>query len=140
MKIKTKKEMNLPELIEWGWKNKELSKNKRFTSKNKGNLTIKQSVIFNDFSYAEIECNYCYGPEDIFTVEIEEPITEETKLDLIERFISGPGSACYKSHGNKTIKECSRRSPEKYTTTQFYIENDYRELVLIWTREKGLVE
>lgn len=67
-----------------------------------------------------------------FTVEVEEEVTEETKLDLIERFIGGMDSVCYTSNGNTTIKECLKRTPRDCTTTHFYIENDNRELVLIW--------
>lgn len=67
-----------------------------------------------------------------FTIEVEEDITEDTKLDLVERFIGGMGYACYTSHGYTTIRECLKRSPGDCTTTHFYIENDNRELVLIW--------
>lgn len=126
--IKTKKEMNLPELIEWAIK-KDI-KDEKFYSKNGCHI----SIDFRGHAFLwDIRLN------EIFTVEIEEEITEDTKLDLVERFIGGTGSVCYTSHGNKTIKECLRRSPEKCTTTHLYIENDHRELVLIW-RDGKLVE
>lgn len=67
-----------------------------------------------------------------FTIEVVEELTEDTKLNLIERFIGGTGIVCYTSGGNTTIKECLKRSPSDCTTTHFYIENDDRELVLIW--------
>lgn len=67
-----------------------------------------------------------------FTIEVEEEITEDTKLDLIERFIGGKDYVCYTSDENTTIKECLKRSPRDCTTTHFYIENDDRELILIW--------
>lgn len=70
--------------------------------------------------------------------EVEEEITEDTELLLMERFIGGMGYACYTSH-RTTIKECLKRSPRECTTTHFYIENDDRELVLIW-RDGKLVE
>ncbi|MBW0770486.1 hypothetical protein KYJ98_09170 [Mammaliicoccus lentus] len=125
--IKTKKEMNLPELIEWGWNNKELSKNKRFISKNKGNLAIKQSVIFNHFSYAEIENNYCYGPEDTFTVEVEEQVDENTELtalvELSSRGLLG-NTRLYRYHSiNEVIDNQS---------VAFYILNDDQTMDLIW--------
>ena len=72
------------------------------------------------------------------TVEVEEEITEDTELLLMERFIGGMGYACYTSH-RTTIKECLKRTPRECTTTHFYIENDNRELVLIW-RDGKLVE
>ncbi|WP_204206463.1 hypothetical protein [Mammaliicoccus sciuri] len=129
--IKTKKEMNLPELIEWAWNNKELSKNKQFTSKNKGNLAIKQSVIFNHFSYAEIENNYCYGPEDIFTVETEEEITEDTVLPRLVKYTYNS----YYEHRDKSINMLDRA--KEWST--FYYKDDNENMYLIW-RDGKLVE
>lgn len=71
-------------------------------------------------------------------IEVEEEIDEDTELDLIERFIGGMGYSCYTTH-RMTIKDCLRRSPEECTTTHFYIENDDRELILIW-RDGKMVE
>ena len=49
--IKTKKEMNLPQLIEWGWDNKDKVQGKNFKSNVKdvfGNYSIVQfSVLVN---------------------------------------------------------------------------------------------
>ncbi|WP_239760810.1 hypothetical protein [Mammaliicoccus sp. J-M39] len=127
--IKRKVEMNLPQLIEWGWNNKELSKNKRFISKNKGNLTIKQSVIFNHFSYAEIENNYCYGPEDTFTVEVEEEITEDT---VIPRLVVRHRDTGFTLYENDYINnEFSLDSVQA-----FYIMNDDLTMKLIWKNGK----
>ena len=131
MKIKTKKEMNLPQLIEWGWNNKELSKNKRFISKNKGNLMIEQSVIFNHFSYAEIENDYCYGPEDIFTVEVEKQVDEDTEITaLVELSSQGllGNTRLYRYHSiNDVIDNQS---------VAFYILNDDQTMDLIWKNGK----
>ncbi|WP_049417247.1 hypothetical protein [Staphylococcus hominis] len=74
VKIKRKVEMTLPELIEWGFKNE--IKNIEFVS----NFFEKKSVIFNLSGWAEFSDEYAYLPEDTFTVEVEEEITEETKL------------------------------------------------------------
>ena len=128
--IKRKVEMNLPQLIEWAWDNKEQSKNKRFISENKGNLAIKQSVIFNHFSYAEIENNYCYGPEDIFTVEIEEIVTEDTKFDiivLIER------DGCSATWANRSINKLKDNDSKEFHA---YIDGKFE---LIW-RDGRLVD
>lgn len=70
--------------------------------------------------------------------EVEEEITEDTKLDLVERFVGGMGRVCYTSN-RMTIKESLRYGSKECTTTHFYIENDERELVLIW-RDGKLVE
>ena len=80
MKIKRKVEMNLPQLLEWAWDNPKSSRNKRFVSENEEFSYVNQYVIFNEVSYAEIENSYCYGLNDLFTVEVEEEITEDTVI------------------------------------------------------------
>ena len=72
VKIKRKVEMTLAELIEWGFKNN--IKNKKFISNSKDYT----SVTFDSTGWGEFN-NY-FSPEDTFTVEVEEEITEETKL------------------------------------------------------------
>lgn len=134
VKIKTKKEMNLPELIEWAWKNEFISSVFWTSNREEG---------FNHKAFFDVDGNFYtsdnFNFNDTFEVKIEEEITEDTKLDLVERFIGGTGSVCYTSH-SMSIKECLKRSPKECTTTHFYIENEDKELVLIWTKEKGLVE
>lgn len=128
MKIKTKKEMNLPELIEW------IEKNRRFG----------ETFDSNRYNYVDVNVdgvlsftgNFC---EDIFTVEIEEEITEDTVLNLIVRYIGRFGDIGYLHNKNTTIKNSLKDSSDDCLMTNFYFENQDRELVLIWTREKGLV-
>ena len=123
MKIKTKKQFTLPQLIEWLLK----SGYRNYTANsNMGNIVTLSRYGAIQFSLGT------FFPEETFTVEVEEEVTEDTKLDLIERFIGGMDYVCYTSHGNTTIKECLKRSPSDCTTTHFYIENDDRELILIW--------
>ncbi|WP_323702042.1 hypothetical protein P3T86_05635 [Staphylococcus nepalensis] len=129
VKIKQKKTMNVSQLIEWAWNND--ITNKEYIC----NEFKKKSVIFNLSGWAEFSDEFSYNPHDTFTVEVEEEITEDTKLDLVERFIGGMGSVCYTSH-TMSIKECLKRSPRDCTTTHFYIENDDRELILIWRNGK----
>lgn len=126
MKIKTKKQLNLPQLIEWAWDNNVKGE---FFSIDKNEESGIYFATNNDFMMKNADyIRY----NNTFTVEVDEEIDEDTKLDLVERFIGGMGYACYTSHGNMTIRECLKRSPEECTTTHFYIENDNRELVLIW--------
>lgn len=75
-KIKRKVEMTLPELIEWGFKNN--IKNRKFV-RNRNQRYFKP-VVFNSCGYAEFNDDFSYSPEDTFTVEIEEEITEETQI------------------------------------------------------------
>lgn len=134
MKIKRKVEMNEKELI------KHLV--------NHESTTIYFSGISYDGAWLsiepEIESKVHFELKDVsengkaFTVEVEEEITEDTELDLIERFIGGMGYACYTSH-TMSINKCLRMAPEHITITHYYIENDDREPILIW-RDGKLVE
>lgn len=133
MKIKTKKQLNLPQLILWAWSNGITNLSFRGHDE-EGHLVV---ASFND--KGEFTSEWRISKNDIFEIETEEEITEDTKLDLIERFIGGMDSVCYTSDGNTTIKECLKRIPSDCTTTHFYIENDDRELILIW-RDGKLVE
>ncbi|MGO1989582.1 hypothetical protein [Mammaliicoccus vitulinus] len=134
--IKRKVEMNLIELIDWASKNVDKVKSEIFLSNARDVFGNYATVQFSVDGYAVITEGITH--DDTFTVEIEEEITEDTELDLIERFIGGTGSVCYTSH-TMTIKECLKRTPEACKTTHLYIENDERELVLIW-HEGKLVE
>lgn len=97
MKIKTKKQLNLPQLIEWTWDNdvRDLS----FRGHDKKGYVV--SISIND--KGEFTSDWRISKNDLFTVEVEEEITEDTRLDLIERFIDGMGSVCYTSN-RMTIK------------------------------------
>lgn len=123
MKIKRKKQLNLPQLIEYALDNGvtgAIFSDNRVDAKR---IRFESGTIVSIHGYMH--------KGDTFTIEIEEDITEDTKLDLVERFIGGMDYACYTSH-TMSIKECLKRSPSDCTTTHFYIENDDRELILIW--------
>lgn len=136
MKIKTKKKLNLPQLIEWGFDNPELAKGRAYRIDDEDARFAPYVSFLADGTGVRVPCTITQ--DNTFTVEVEEEITEDTELDLIERFIGGMGYSCYTTH-RMTIKDCLRRSPEECTTTHFYIENDDRELILIW-RDGKLVE
>lgn len=131
--IKTKKEMNLPELIEWITENDityrqyipKLAENTRFIAVN---------------GYGEIRIYEFVRPDDVFTVEVEEEITEDTVIPKIAEL-----NLCgYDQHEelfmneNKSIKQLL--SEEETNNKAFYILNDDLTMTLIWTKEKGLVE
>lgn len=129
--IKTKKEMNLPELIEWGWKN-EIEK-RSFIS-NGGKVTAN----FEDMGHFITDS---YISKDVtFTVEVEEEITGDTVIPKIAEL-----NLCgYDQHEelfvneNKSIKQLL--SEEETNNVAFYIMNNDLTMTLIWTKEKGLVE
>lgn len=128
MKIKRKVQKNLPQLIEYAWDN---------GIKNKGFESERTSRAYFDYD-GYLSCTRAMEPSDSFTVEVEEEITEDTELDLVLRFIS-EDKAYYTNPQTMSINTCLGSAPDDIITTHFYIENDNRELVLIW-RDGKLVE
>ena len=74
MKIKTKKQLNLPQLIEWAWDND--VKGETFYARETG----MENVHFNTSGRAEFSDVHQFSSDDYFTVEVEEEVTEDTKL------------------------------------------------------------
>ncbi|UXU84620.1 hypothetical protein MUA77_04120 [Mammaliicoccus sciuri] len=132
-KIKVEKEMNLPELLSWSIENKEQARFRDFRSKS-------MRVRFNDSAKPEIIFDKRFLPiEQTFKVQIEEEITEDTKLFLISRYIGKMGSVSY-LYDMTSISKRLKHLPVDCEITHFYIENENKELQLIWTKEKGLLE
>lgn len=130
--IKRKVEMNLPELIEWGFENEIVSKEYRCNEDDckKVVFSIDGNISFSTFQN--------YSANDTFTVEIEEPITEDTVFDkLISRYVFLSSKPSYAHSINTCIKEFIE---DRKVATHIYLENEDNELQLIWTKEKGLVE
>lgn len=127
MKIKTKKQLNLPQLIEWALENG--IKNTYYVSEN------RHIVTFDENGFLE---NATLPLNAIFTVKVEEEITEDTELDLIERFIVN-NKTYYTNPQTMSINTCLGAAPDDIIITHFYIETDNRELILIW-RDGKLVE
>lgn len=119
--IKIKKEMNLPELIEWGFKNN--IKNAVYNSKN------GLSVNFSFDGKAVI--GYAFSEEDTFTVEIEEEITEDTVLPRLVKYTYNS----YYEHRDKSINMLDRA--KEWST--FYYKDDNENMYLIW-RDGKMVE
>lgn len=133
--IKTKKEMNLPELIEWGLKNEITSK--EYTCDNKDGY---KSVIFDIGGNVHLNRFQTYLADDKYEVEIEEPITMDMEFHTVERFISSyVNKYRYATHNNKSVKDILEDRPPHVEVTHIYAEVN-NELVLIWTKEKGLVD
>nr|DAL43018.1 MAG TPA_asm: hypothetical protein [Caudoviricetes sp.] len=122
-KIKRKVEMTLPELIEWGFKNN--IRNREFVC----NQASYKSVIFNLNGWSEFSGEYSYLPQDIFTVEIEEEITEDTIFPSLLKI--------FEKEDNKTsacvYRDTSISSSEsKNRTLTYYLINNDGTLTLIW--------
>lgn len=129
MKIKTKKQLNLPQLIEWAWDNPKSSRNKRFVSENKEFPYVNQYVIFNEVGYAEIENSYCYGRNDLFTVEVEEEITEDTVIPkMLEKSFDAYQNIVLDIQVNHSINMVK----ENAEVLTLHIINDDDTHTLIW--------
>ncbi len=128
MKIKTKKEMTLPELIEWITENNitygqympNLAENTRFIAVN---------------GYGEMRIYGFIRPDEIFSVEIEEPITEDTVIPKLMVKFKSPSR--YQVFSNDYINGFE---VEEGNIEAFYIMNEDLTMTLIWTKEKGLIE
>ncbi|MDL0112324.1 hypothetical protein [Mammaliicoccus sciuri] len=118
--IKTKKEMNLGELLCWAIDNKEQASLKDFYSKNIG-------VKFNASGYPCIEFEKKFLPTyETFTVEIKEEITEDTVI---------PKMVCIgRKNQNETNIHYSRSIGQFLDNEDFnyYVLNDDDTLTLIW--------
>ena len=130
--IKRKVEMNLPQLIEWGWKNINKVQSEIFIS--------NVSDFFGNYSTVHFSVDgYCFKTDsvshkDTFTVEVEERIDEDTEItalvELSSRGLLGK-TTLYRYHSiNDVIDNQS---------VAFYILNDDQTMDLIWKNGK-LVE
>ncbi len=125
VKIKTKKKLNLPQLIEYAWDNG--ITNKEYIC---DGFEIK-SVVFNLSGWAEFSDEFSYNPHDTFTVEVEEELTEDTeipKMLVIGRF-----------DGYEEVYNQKLSSFNQHLLSAYLIHDDgYMEL--IYDEVKGLVE
>lgn len=131
VKIKVKKDMFLAELIEWGYKN--IVTGETFIN------SSDDEVTFLDDGW--IETSTAIHPRSIFEVEVEEEITEQTKIPtLIELIVSNLGQfMCM--HFNTSIKNTIGDDEEdaKAMSKAFYMLNDDYTMTLLW-RNGGMVK
>ncbi|BFL77939.1 hypothetical protein SKB0068_07110 [Staphylococcus hominis subsp. novobiosepticus] len=131
VKIKRKVEMTLPELIEWGFKNG--IKNRKFV-RNRNQRYFKP-VVFNSCGYAEFNDDFSYSPEDTFTVEVEEEIAEDTKLDTVLEIYNdthSPGPIFSVIHKSTSINNIMEHKPNCFNTKCLYLINEDMTMTLIW--------
>lgn len=122
MKIKQKKRLNLPQLIEWVEKNE-----------------VRNHVFISDIDRNEVEinihgCIFCkyITLKDTFTVEVEEEITEDTVIpEMLTIYFNGDS----RIQNNKRLNDLNTT----YHIKSAYIMNDDLRLILIW-RDGKLVE
>ena len=125
--IKRKVEMNLPELIEWGWENSITNLSFRGHDE-EGHLVV---ASFND--KGEFTSEWRISKDDIFGIEVVEEITEDTVIPKLVVNHSDTGFTLYKN-------EYINNEFPLDSVQAFYMLNDDLTLTLIWTKEEGLVE
>ena len=137
MKIKTKKQFTLPQLIQWGFEND--ITNKEYVC----NEHKSKSVIFNSSGWAEFSDEFSYNPHDTFTVEVEEEITEDTEFNyLLLTYKKDNDKIETHYYENNCIKSVlSQSSRLMYVSEQLSITyfDDKGIPHLIWTHEKGMI-
>lgn len=131
VKIKFKKEMNLPELIQWGWKNGE--EQRIFHGSKYG------AVCFNDDSWVIIE--RAVEPDETFEVEIEQEITEKTVIPEILHVYEYGGDTITSLDKNYSISSLIKMNEHRLDLENlaFYMLNDDMTMTLLW-RNGGMVE
>jgi len=133
VKIKRKVEMTLPELIEWGFKNN--IRNREFVC----DQASYKSVIFNLNGWSEFSGNYSYLPQDTFTVEVEEELTENTILPSVvvvrtQYFPNNGHSVNVAKINSKSIKQVIENQPNnsKFEYHSIYLMESEKIGQLIW--------
>lgn len=129
MKIKTKKQLNLPQLIEWGFNNPELAKGKLYLTKEHDEYS--PYVQFSVDGYG-VRTSQSITNKDTFTVEVEEEITEDTRLDKLVVRYRNDDIYIFPQERIDDFKNDS-------DIVAFYIPNDNLAMTLIW-RDGKLVE
>ena len=126
MKIKTKKEMNLPQLIEWGFKN---------NIRNESYITIDEEgyELYFDLSGTPRYSNFI-TKYDTFTVTIEEDITEDTVIPKLIEIGIGNLLGYSAVNENISINEIANKK-----SLVLYVLNDDYSMTPIWKKGK-LVE
>ncbi|MDW4456688.1 hypothetical protein QI052_02575 [Staphylococcus saprophyticus] len=132
VKIKQKKQLNLPQLIEWALENG--IKNTYYVSEN------RHIVTFDENGFLE---NATLPLNAIFTVKVEEEITEDMKLDfLLDHFINPYGQHYVGDiHHNRSINDVLEENDEMEIATNsiHLFDKETKEFKLIW-RDGKLVE
>lgn len=124
VKIKVTNILSFTELIDHIKKTN--YQNNEYLSTNK-----KVRVAVGDFCSIRIDSKKSIYPSDLFEIENEEEVTEETKFDnLVENYIDIAGDIRFVHHTNVTIKQ--RLADFNYKPQAFYSLNDDLTMSLIW--------
>ena len=133
MKIKTKKQFTLPQLIQWAIDND--IKHRVFESNpNFDGVTYKLGFHKSGDLYFEEPLT----PTLLFTVEDEEEITEDTKLSKSLVMFEHNGNLYSEMHDNNNINDILNLDikVKKSSTKTIHIVNDDGTHTLIWSDGK----
>ncbi|MFQ3845093.1 hypothetical protein AABD41_14970 [Staphylococcus pseudoxylosus] len=129
MKIKVKKQLNLPQLIKWAWDNG-VRDSEFQTVENERGISYEACFSEDGNFYSNDELD----SKDTFTVEVEEEITEDTEFGklyyttILSRIVESSCTTIQSSLKHIAVEPIA-----------FYILNDDLTMTLIW-REGKLVE
>lgn len=131
MKIKTKKQLTLPQLIEWVRGNG--IKNKRFIHLDSN---PPEYVWINENSNVELDEDMCISKTDTFAVEVEEEVTEDTVIPkMLEMSFDAYQNVVLDIQVNHSINMVK----ENAKVLTLHIINDDDTHTLIW-RDGKMVE
>lgn len=122
VKIKTRKKMNLPEIIQWGWDNG--IKNEEFMA------SLGGRIYFDEDSWIDIEKDNLISPEETFEVEVEEDITEETVIPKLIEFCDYDNDSTGLGYFYDT--ETRINDVKDHDSIAFYMLNDDLSMTLLW--------
>ncbi|MGS5040237.1 hypothetical protein ACVDHH_01250 [Staphylococcus saprophyticus] len=127
VKIKQKKQLTLPQLIEWAWEN-EIKSHIIRADKQLMNIQFDEHGDFRTYGFT--------GIDTTFTVEVEEEITKDTVFEEILLIVNnGLGIEVYYNYSINDVLSNNEGYYEE--TVMLILKPDPK---FIWTREKGLVE
>ena len=132
--IKTTKYLNLHELIKYVWENPEIF----FKDYIKETFVTKDYRSVTFYKVGGFETNTCIDSDELFSIEIEEPITEDTEFETVVSVIEhnyGFNSISYNTNPKTSIKKFLESYENKdYKVLSIYALID-NKLQLIWERE-----
>ncbi|WP_080366912.1 hypothetical protein [Staphylococcus haemolyticus] len=139
-KVVTKKEMTLPELIEWGFNNTKKVESKTFISETRLGTMDRSSVQFSTDGHG-VRIDEGVTDKDIFIVETEEVISENTVIPvLLQVYTNFTKTNTYSEiYENTSVKEVLDDEITALVKT-FHLVKEDGEHILIWKNGKIIGE
>ncbi|MCI2852819.1 hypothetical protein MOV58_05585 [Staphylococcus hominis] len=139
-KVVTKKEMNLSELIQWGFNNTKKVESRTFISETRLGTMERSSVQFSTDGHG-VRIDEGVTDRDIFIVAVEEEISEDTVIPmLLQVYTNFTKTDTYAEiYENKSIKDVLDDEIIDLVKT-FHLVKEDGEHVLIWKNGKVIGE